>query len=72
MHGSEIIPGPDPQDIPSTTTNITTQTSSASPTVDISAVETWLDKKEAYEIGLGQAKKKFFMSVGKPLLATSL
>lgn len=50
----------------------TTETSNASLTGDISAVETWLDKKETYEVGFEQAKKKCFMSVDKSHLATIL
>ena len=40
--------------------------------MDISEVEEWLDKKEAYEVGFEQAKKKCFMSVDKSHLATIL
>lgn len=72
VDGSAILPGPDPRSLLSNAPTSTTATSSASPTEDISAVETWLDKKETYEVGFEQAKKKCFMSVDKSHLATIL
>ena len=45
---------------------------STSPFVDILEVEKFLDKKETYELGFEQAKKKYFMSVNKSHLATIL
>ncbi len=71
VDGSAILLGPDPRSLSDATTS-TTEMSSASPTVDISAVETWLDKKETYEVGFEQAKKKCFMSVDKSHLVTIL
>ena len=62
VDGSAILPGPDPRSLPSNATTSTTETSNASLTGDISAVETWLDKKETYEVGFEQAKEKCFMS----------
>lgn len=72
VDGSAILPGPDPRSLPSNATTSTTETSNASLTGDISAVETWLDKKETYEVGFEQAKEKCFMSVDKSHLATIL
>ena len=69
VDGSAIIPGPDPRVF---STINTTETRSASPNVDIAEVEAWLDRKEAYEVGSEQAKKKCFMSVDKFHLATIL
>lgn len=54
------------------TTASTTKTSSVSLTMDISAIEIQLDKKEAYEVGFEQTKKKCFMSINKSHLATIL
>ena len=83
VDGSAILPGPDPRYLFSTTTApvpptttlpapTTTATSSASSSANISAVEIWLEKKEDYEVGFEQAKKKCFMSVDKSHLATIL
>ena len=48
---SAILPGPDPRPLLLNATTSTIETSSASLTGDISALETWLDKKETYEVG---------------------
>ena len=70
MDGSAIIPGPDPRDHPTDVT--TTKESSAIPTVDDAKVKAWLDKKETYEVGFEQTRKKCFMSVDKAHLAAIL
>lgn len=46
-------------------TTFITKISNASPTVDISAVEIWLNKKKAFEIGIKNVKKICFISVDK-------
>lgn len=53
---SAIIPDNDPRDIP----------------LPVGQENTTVDKKEAYEVGFEQAKKKCFMSVDKTHLATIL
>ncbi len=72
VDGSAIIPGPDPRGLPLSTTGTTTEGGSESPNVDTVKAEAWLDKKETYEVGFEQAKKKCFMSVNKSHLATIL
>ena len=72
VDGSAIIPGPDPRGLPLSTTGTTTEGGSESPNVDTAKAEAWLDKKETYEVGFEQAKKKCFMSVDKSHLATIL
>ncbi len=70
LDGSAIIPELDSQDHPADAT--TTEGSSAIPMIDNAKVEGWWDKKETYEGGFEQAKKKCFMSVDKAHLATIL
>ena len=72
VDGSAIIPGLDPRDFPSTTTTTTTEANNASPNVDTAEVKAWLDRKDVYEVGYEQAKKKCFMSADKFHLATIL
>ena len=72
VDGSAIIPGPDPRGLPLSTTGTTTEGGSESPNVDTAKAEAWLDKKETYEVGFEQAKKKCFMSGDKSHLVTIL
>lgn len=72
MDRSAILPGLDPRSLPLNAIAFTTKTIIASLNVDISAVETSLDKKKTYEIGFEQAKKKCFISVDKSHIAIIL
>ncbi len=63
MDGSAIIPRPDPRDNPADATK--GEGSSEIKMIDSAKVEEWLDKKETFEVGFEQAKKKCFMSIDK-------
>ena len=71
-NGSSIIPAPNPRGLSLSKTSAITKRGSESSNVDITKAKAWLEKKENYEVGFKQAKKKCFMSVDKSNLATIL
>ena len=80
VDGSAILLGLNPrQTTPRTTTTPSDPIAGAAETdndldrlIKKETLESWLGEKETYEVGFEQAKKKCFMSVDKPHLATIL